>query len=53
MKVGLAYNSNGELKPRRGSSLPIDVKCNISDIALKRVALVQTSGIQQTTSKGS
>ena len=39
IKVGLAYNSNGELKQRRGSSLPIDVKCNISDITLKRVAL--------------
>lgn len=39
IKVGLAYNSDGELKQRRGSSLPIDVKCNISDITLKRVAL--------------
>ena len=39
IKVGLAYSSNGELKQRRGSSLPIDVKSNISDITLKRVAL--------------
>lgn len=39
IKVGLVYNYNGELKQRTGSSLPIEVKSNVSDITLKRVAL--------------
>lgn len=35
----MVYNYNGDLKQKRGSTLPIEVKSNITDITLKRVAL--------------
>lgn len=52
IKVGLAYNSNGEHKQRRGFSLLIEVKCNITEITLKRVALHKHLAFNKQLSRG-